>query len=83
MNRNGINEKGSSELSSLLTATKRHHIEPVVGKKMFSISIQKKIEKERLVERVKKVNENIIMQKAMKDNYTKFVKELYTSLESN
>lgn len=73
---NGSIEKGSSELSSLITASKRHHIEPVVGKKMFSISIQKKIEKEKLVERVKKVNENQIIQKAMKDNYIKFVKEL-------
>ena len=74
--------KTSSEYSSLFTATKRHDISSSIGKKMFSISIQKKVENEKLVDRVKYIQSNPIIQTAMKQNYIEFVKQLSQPLSN-
>ena len=66
----------SKELASFITATKRFKLNPQQGREMFVKAIAAKMKNQDTMNKLKEVKEDVVIQTAMKENYTKLVAHL-------
>jgi hypothetical protein len=66
----------SKELASFITATKRFKLNPQQSREMFVKAIAAKMKNQDTMNKLKEVKEDVVIQTAMKENYTKLVAHL-------